>query len=131
MTQENVDLVLESARRFRPGGLDEWAELWHPDVRLTVPPGWPEPGPFIGLEAVRAQFERLLDSFPSFDIEHAEVVGAGGAWVVVKFQIPVRGAASGLSSGIDVAGAYRVQDGLLTECAMVWEVDEALKFAGL
>ena len=26
MSQENVDLVLESIRRFRPSGLDEWAD---------------------------------------------------------------------------------------------------------
>jgi hypothetical protein len=39
MSQENVDLVLESIRRFKPGGLDEWAE----------PAGSPETGPFISL----------------------------------------------------------------------------------
>jgi hypothetical protein len=45
MSRENVELVLESIRRFRPGGLDEWAELWHQDTRMTIAEGWPEPGP--------------------------------------------------------------------------------------
>jgi ketosteroid isomerase-like protein len=53
MSQENVEIVRESIRRFRPSGLDEWAELWHQDTRMTVPEGWPEPGPFIGLDAVK------------------------------------------------------------------------------
>jgi ketosteroid isomerase-like protein len=63
MSRENVDLVLESIRRFRPGGLDEWAELWHQDTRMTIPEGWPEPGPFIGLDAVKREFERGIESF--------------------------------------------------------------------
>ena len=57
MSQENVDLVLESVRRFRVEGLDEWAELWREDAVLTVAEGWPEPGPFVGLDAVRREFE--------------------------------------------------------------------------
>ena len=67
MSQENIDLVLESIRRFRPSGLDEWAELWHQDTRMTLPEGSPEPGPFIGLEAVKRQFERLFEASRSFD----------------------------------------------------------------
>jgi ketosteroid isomerase-like protein len=131
MSQENVELVLESVRRFRPGGLDEWVQLWHPDTRLTVPEGWPEPGPFIGLDAARQQFERLLDSFPAFDIENAEIVTASGDWVVARFHIPVRGAASGLTSDLNAAIAYRVEGGLLIECLIHWGVDEALEAAGL
>jgi ketosteroid isomerase-like protein len=131
MSQENVDLVLESVRRFRPGGLDEWAELWHPDTRLTVPEGWPEPGPFIGLDATREQFERLLDSFSGFDIEKVEIVAAARDRVVARFHIPVRGSGSGAASELDAAIAYRVEEGLLIECFIHWEVDQALEAAGL
>jgi hypothetical protein len=83
MSQENIDLVLESIRRFRPSGLDEWAELWHQDTRMTLPEGSPEPGPFIGLEAVKRQFERLFESFSVLRIR-----GRGG-----------RGRLGGLGSG--------------------------------
>jgi ketosteroid isomerase-like protein len=122
---------LESIRRFSPGGLDEWAKLWHPDVRLTFPEEWPEPGPFIGLDAVRRQFERLLDSFSGFDIESAEIVAASGDWVVARFHIPLRGTTSGLASELNGAIAYRVDEGLLIECAARWDVAEALEAAGL
>jgi ketosteroid isomerase-like protein len=131
MSQENVELVLESVRRFKPGGLDEWAELWHPDTRLTTPEGWPEPGPFIGLDAARREFERLLDSFPGFDIEDVEIVADSGDWVVAKFQIPVRGAASGIRSNLNAAIAYRVEGGRLIECLIHWDADGALEAAGL
>jgi ketosteroid isomerase-like protein len=132
MSQRNVELVLESVRRFRPGGLDEWAELWHPDTRMVAPEGWPEPGPFIGLDASRRQFERLLDSFPAFDVDQdVEIVAASGDWVVANFRIPVRGASSGLASELQVAAAYRVEDGLLIEFVARWHVDDALDAAGL
>jgi ketosteroid isomerase-like protein len=131
MSQENVELVLESIRRFRPEGLDEWAQLWHPDTRLTVPEGWPEPGPFIGLDAARQQFERMLDSFPAFRFEDVEIVVASGDWVVARYRIPARGAVSGLEADFNFAVAYRVEDGLLIECAARWQVDEALEAVGL
>lgn len=131
MSQANTDLVLESIRRFRPEGLDEWAELWHPDTRLTVAEGWPEPGPFIGLDAARREFERFLESFSAVGFEDVEIVAASGDWVVATFLVPARGATSQVESDFHLAVAYRVEDGLLIECAVRWRVDEALQAAGL
>ena len=131
MSQENVEIVLESIRRFRPGGLDEWAKLWHPDTRMTIPDGWPEPGPFTGLDAVKREFERVIDSFSALRFENVEVISASGAWVVATYRVPTRGTASGLESDFNFAVAYRVQDGLLIECAVRWRVEDALEAAGL
>jgi ketosteroid isomerase-like protein len=131
VSQANIDLVLESIRRFRPGGLDEWAQLWHPDARLTIAAGWPEPGPFIGLDAVRREFERVIDSFSALRFEDVEIVAAAGDWVVATYRVPARGTASGLESDFHFAVAYRVEAGLLIECAVRWQVDEALQAAGL
>jgi ketosteroid isomerase-like protein len=131
MSQENVDLVLESIRRFRPGGLDEWAELWHQDTRMTIAEGVPEPGPFIGLDAVRRQFERVIESFSALRFEDVEVVVDSGEWVVATYRVPTRGAASGVESDVHLAVAYRVKDGLLIECAVRWRLEDALEAAGL
>src|SRR5215207_4271747 len=105
MSQENVDLVLESIRRFRPGGLDEWAELWHQDTRMTIPEGSPEPGPFIGLDAVRRQFERVIESFSALRFEDVEVVADSGDWVVTTYRVPTRGTASRIESDVRLAVA--------------------------
>jgi ketosteroid isomerase-like protein len=131
MSQENVDLVLESIRRFRPSGLDEWAELWHQDTRMTIAEGWPEPGPFIGLDAVRREFERVIESFSALRFEDVEVAADSGDWVVATYRVPTRGAASGVESDVRVAVAYRVRDGLLIECAVRWRVEDALEAAGV
>jgi ketosteroid isomerase-like protein len=131
MSQENAELVLESIRRFKPEGLDEWAQLWHPDTRLTVAEGWPERGPFIGLDAVRREFERFLESFSALRFENVGIVAASGEWVVARYRVPARGATSGAESDLHLAVAYRVEDGLLIECAVRWHVYQALEAAGL
>jgi ketosteroid isomerase-like protein len=131
MSQENIDLVLESIRRFRPGGLDEWAQLWHPDTRLTLAEGWPEPGPFIGLNAVKREFERVIDSFSAVRFDDVEIVADSRDWVVATYRVPARGAASGVESDFRFAVAYRIEDGLLIECAVRWRLAEALEAAGL
>ena len=96
MSQENVEIVLESIRRFRPSGLDEWAELWHPDTRMTLPEGFPEPGPFIGLDAVKREFERVIDSFSVLRFEDVEVVAdwGTGLWPPTGSLLAVRRAGS-------------------------------------
>jgi hypothetical protein len=79
MSVENVELALGPVRRFKPN-LDEWAKLWHPETRMTVPEGWPEPGPFIGLEAVKHQFEQGLGNWSDFRIKDVGVVADPGPW---------------------------------------------------
>jgi ketosteroid isomerase-like protein len=131
MSEENVELVLESIRRFRREGLDEWAELWHQDTRLTPPKDWPEPGPFLGLDAVRAQFERWLEIFSAVRFEDVDVVADAGDWVVAKYRVPARGVTSGAESETQFTVAYRVRGGLLAECVVCWTPEEALEAAGL
>ena len=123
--------MLESVRQFRPETMDEWAKLWHPDTRMTVPENWPEQGPFRGLDAVRQQFEGAFEVFPDFDLENVEIVAASGDWVVARFHGSNRGRASGIASDVNFSAAYRVEDGLLIEWAARWHVDDALEAAGL
>ncbi len=131
MSQENVELVLESIRRFTPEDLDEWAELWHPDTRLYVPDDWPEPGPFIGLDAVTEEFRSAFGVWAELRFEDIEVVAEFGEWVVMTFRIPTRGATSGLGADFDFAAAYRIEAGLLAELVVHWRIEDALEAAGL
>jgi hypothetical protein len=130
MSVENVELALESVRRFKPN-LDEWAKLWHPETRMTVPAGWPEPGPFIGLEEVNHQFEQGTGNWSDFRIEDVEVVADSGPWVVLTYRVHTVGATSGLESDFNLAATYRIQDGLLSEVHLRWGIDDAVEVAGL
>jgi ketosteroid isomerase-like protein len=132
VSRANVELVRETVRRFTPGDLDSWAELWHPDTRLYPPEGWPEPGPFLGLEAVRAQFELAFgDVWTGFHIGDVEVVGDAGDWVVLTYRLHGRGVSSGLDAEFDVAAAYRIEGGLINELHVRWTAGDALEAAGL
>ena len=131
MSAENVELVLESIRRFRPETLDEWAELWHPEARLYVPEGWPEPGPFIGLDAVTREFRNAFGVWAELRFEDVEVVDESEEWVVMTFRIPTRGATSGLGADFDFAAAYRIEAGLLADIVVHWRIEDALDAAGL
>ena len=131
MSEENVELVLESIRRFSAESLDEWAELWHPDARLYPPEGWPEPGPFIGLEAVTKEFRGAFGAWGELGFEDVEVVGESRDWVVMTFRLPTRGASSGLGADFDLAAAYRIEAGLLIELVVHWDTAKALETAGL
>ena len=60
----NAGRVAEAMERF-----------WHPDAVLFHPPGWPEPGPSIGREAVAEQFERVREDFDVDRRRHESRVG--------------------------------------------------------
>jgi hypothetical protein len=60
MSEENVELVLESLR-LDLNDVAGRAALMDPEITATAVPGWPEPGPFVGRDAVLAETKRLGD----------------------------------------------------------------------
>ena len=131
MSEENVEIVMESFRRFRPGELEEWAVLFHPEGLVTAPQGWPEPGPFVGREAIVRQFELLFRDWSEYRFEDIEVVVDSGEWVVITWRLHTRGHGSGLEADFDFAVATRIRDSLIAESHFRWKLDEALEAAGL
>jgi ketosteroid isomerase-like protein len=59
MSQENVEIVQAAFEAWNAGDMDALRELYHPDAISRSPEGWPEPGPFVGREAVMHQAEQL------------------------------------------------------------------------
>jgi ketosteroid isomerase-like protein len=129
MSQENVEIVLDGARRFER--LDGASHLWHPDSRVTAPEGWPEPGPFEGRDAVFEQFRRLAGDWGQDKISDAKVVAERADWVVLTFLWEGRGAKSGAATAMEFAGAFRVKDGQINEAHIRWTPQQALEAAGL
>ena len=127
MSRENVEIVLEAFRRFQARDLVGLASLWHPDSRSTPAEGWPEAGPFVGRDAVIRQFEGLIAELSDVRHENLEVVAEPGEWVVVSWRWLFRGAASGLEGQFDLAGAFRLRDGVADRGHFRWTVAEALE----
>ena len=69
MSQENVEIVRAGFEAWNAGDMDAWADSLAPDVISRPPEGWPEPGPFIGKEAVVRQFMQLRDTWDADALE--------------------------------------------------------------
>ena len=125
-----MEKFLEILRCFQAGDFEGFAAALHPDAVLTPTEGWPEPGPFIGREAVAAQHEQIYSQFEELEID-VKAVEARGDWVIVDYKSKVRGAGSGVEVEADATGVARVEDGLVREMHQRWDHTEALKAAGL
>jgi ketosteroid isomerase-like protein len=131
MSRENVEVVLEAFRRFEVSDFEGGAGLWHPDAWVSGPEGWPEPGPFRGRDAAFAQFRRLTADWEENRISDVEVVADRENWIVVTFRWEVRGDRSGAATGANLAAAYRLTEGTISEAHFRWTGREALEAAGL
>ena len=63
MSQENVEIVKATFDAWNAGDMEAVRELYDSDVYMRPPQGWPEPGPFVGREAVIRQFEQNRETF--------------------------------------------------------------------
>ena len=77
MSQENVEIVRATIEAWNAGDMDALRELYHPDAIARPPEGWPEPGPFVGREAVMRAFGQLRETWDA-DGGHAEALDAVG-----------------------------------------------------
>src|SRR4051794_33516963 len=59
MSQENVETVRAGIEAWNADDMDALVELYDPDAIMRAPDGWPEPGPFVGRDAVLHQFKQL------------------------------------------------------------------------
>lgn len=131
MSNDNIAVVRDGLRLFEAFDFLGMARLWHPDVRVTGPEGWPERGPFEGRNQVFDQFRRLAADWETQRISDVDVVADHAGWIVVTFRWDVQGARSGVATAMQMAAAYRVKDGLISEGHFRWTREEALKVARL
>jgi ketosteroid isomerase-like protein len=130
MSQENVDIYFAAKDRRAAGDHDGFARLLHPDVTATVI-GLPEPGPFVGRDAVLAQLERLGLEFDGQRYSDVEIVADRDSWIVLTYRWSVRGSRSGVDVDAPVRVAFRVKDSQLIEVHWRETLDDALQAAGL
>jgi ketosteroid isomerase-like protein len=130
MSQENVEIVLESLRRAEAKDVAGMAALMHPEILGTAAPGWPEAGPFVGRDAALAETKRLTE-WGEIRCTNIDVVADEGDCVVVAYRWHVRGAGSGIATHFDVAAAVRMKEGRIIEWHNRWSRDDALEAVGL
>jgi len=128
MSQENVEIVRTGIAAWNAGNMDAVSELYDPDVIARALEGWPEPGPFVGREAVMVQLERLRAAWDSDAIEPISLLGDRDRVVVRQIW---RGAGHGPRSVMEFTVVYALRKGRIHYVEYFWDHAEALEAVGL
>jgi uncharacterized protein len=129
MSEENVEVVRTASQAWNAGDMDAYAELHDPDVMLRPEKNWPEPGPYMGREAVMGFYARLRDTFDADTLEPTSDFRHAADRVVVRWIWQGKG--HGPESNMEVTTIYTVRNCKVREIEFFWDHDEALEAAGL
>ena len=129
MSEENVEIVRRGFEVWNTGDMDALRELYDPGIVWRPAEGWPEPGPYVGREAVMRQLEQLRETWDTDSFELISDFIDVGDRVAVRFIW--RGVGRGPESNIEGTGVYAVRKGRIFSIEFFWDNDEALEAAGL
>jgi len=131
MSQENVDFVADSLRRFgvtkKPTGLTAPDFVWAMDTFA----GWPDELEYRGWEGFMAFFAKWTEPYDQWDLDVIEIRDAGGDHVVADLR--QRGRLRGADSWVELrfGVVYTVVDGLVRRAQVYDTSGGALEAAGL
>jgi ketosteroid isomerase-like protein len=128
MSQENVEVARAVTAAWNRRDMDALYELYDPDVMVRTAEGWPEPGPFVGAEAVVREFGRYLDTLDDSRFESVSVIDAGDRVVVRQFW---RGVGHGPDMNLEFTTVITVRKGRAIFIEFFWDHADALETLGL
>jgi ketosteroid isomerase-like protein len=129
MSQENVEIVRKAFEAWNAGDMDAFREFYDPDIIVRPPEGWPEPGPFVGREAVMGQWEQLRETWDADEVEPiGDFIDAADRVVVRQAW---RGAGHGPSLNMEMTNVFMVRNGRIVYQEFFWDHTEALEAVGL
>jgi ketosteroid isomerase-like protein len=129
MSEENVEVVKGLFAAWNGGDMEALRDLYDPDVIVRSPEGWPEPGPFVGREAVMRQWEQQREGW---DAEALEPIGDfidAGDRVAIRFIWHAAG--HGPEAGFEMTGVNTLRDGRVVSQEFFWDHADALEAFGL
>jgi ketosteroid isomerase-like protein len=129
MSQENVKVVQAQFEAWNKGDMDAYRELYDPDVMWRAAEGWPEPGPFVGREAVMRFVEQLRDTWDADALEPIGDFIDAADRIVVRFIW--RGVGHGPETSMEFTGVFTVRKGRIFGVEFFWDHAEALETLGL
>ena len=130
MSQENVEFAKRGIALWNRGDMDALRERTTPRRSCDHPPGWPEPGPSVGLDAIFDQFRRLREDAKIDQLEMT-VLADPGDWIVWEYRWTATGLESGLPMELVGAQATRYSAGQIVEVRFYADRAEALEAVGL
>jgi ketosteroid isomerase-like protein len=130
MSQENVEIVKATFEAWNADDMDTYRGLLDPDVAMSMPPNWPEQGPFLGREAVLGQYLRMREAFDMDRVEPISDFLHAADRVVARMCWLTEGHGPG-DLLPEVSCIYTVRHGRVTGFEFFWDHDDALEAAGL
>ncbi len=130
MSQENVEIVRLGYERLNGGDLDGFLQLCATNFEFRDLPALPGSGVFIGHDAFRAWYTKLVDAFEDLRFEPQEFIDAGDR-VVVVHQAAGRGRGSGAEVELHFSNVWTLSDGKAVSAISYDAHTEALEAAGL
>ena len=129
MSGETAAVVRAGFEAWNVGDMDALRETFDPGVTWRPPEGWPEPGPFVGREAVMRWFEQLREAYDDYVTELiGDLIEATDRVVVSQVW---HGAGRGPEADIESTGVFTVRNGRVIDVEQFWDRAEALEAAGL
>ena len=129
MSQENVETVRASYDAWNVRDMTAFRELFDPDaIIVRALEGWPEPGPFVGREAIIRGFEELRDTWVSDTLHGLRFIDAGDRVVVRQVW---RGTGHGPDLNMEQTVVYTLRDGKIFLLEFFWDHAKALETLGL
>ena len=129
MSQENVELVRAAFEAWNAGDMDAFSEMYDPDAIVRMLEGWPEPGPFVGREAVMRWWEQVRETWDADTVEPiSDFVDAGDRVAVRQVW---RGAGHGPDMNMEMTNVFMVRKGRIVYQEFFWDHAEALETLGL
>jgi ketosteroid isomerase-like protein len=129
MSEENVEVVKAVFTAWNSGDTDALRDLYDPDVIVRAPEGWPEPGPFVGREAIMRQWEQQREVWDAENLEPISDFVEAGDRVAVRFIWHTAG--HGPEGGFEMTGINTVRKGKLVSQEFFWDHAEALEAMGV
>ena len=126
---ENVEVVRALFEAWNLEDMGRLRALFDPAVIVRAPEGWPEPGPFIGAEAVMRQWSRMREAFEADSLRLTDDLLASGDRVLARLSWRATG--HGPETDMEMTGLWTVRGGLVFHAEFFWDHAEALKAVGL
>ena len=129
MSEENVEIVRAAFEAYNVGDLDALRDLYNPDAMIVRGlEGWPEPGPFVGREAIMRLFEQLREAWDADALEPISFIDGSDRVVVRQIW---RGEGRGPELHMEFTVLFTMRKGRVFLMEYFWDHAEALEAVGL
>jgi ketosteroid isomerase-like protein len=129
VSQENVEIIKAAVAAWNAGDMDRLREMYDPDVVARPPEDWPEPGPWVGREALMRQWELQRETWDADALEPvSDFIDAGDR---VVFRFIWHGAGHGPEADLEMSHVITLRKGKMVRQEVFWDHAEALEAVGL